>query len=279
MDDAHNTDQIAYWNEAVGATWVECQDALDTQLEPIGRRVIEALALSPGQAVLDVGCGCGETTLSLGERVGDGGHAVGADISRPMLAVAQQRARGQPQVSFRVADAQTFAFEPAAFDAIHSRFGVMFFDDPTAAFVNLRRALKPGGRLGFVCWRGPGENPIMSLPMAAASPFLPPPEPPEPGAPGPFAFADPERVRTILADAGFSEIAVAPQDMPAGGNSLEVALELALKVGPLGRMLREHPDAGPKVLGAIRAAFQAHTRPDGRVFLDSATWLVSARNP
>ena len=119
----------------------------------------------------------------------------------------------------------------------------------------------------------------MSLPMMAASPFVPPAELPPPGAPGPFAFADPERVRAILTDAGFTDIAIEAQDLPAGGNSLEGAVELALKVGPLGRTLRENPDAGPQVVDAIRAAFQAHMRPDGRVFLDSATWLVSARNP
>ena len=162
MDDAeHNSAQIAYWNEAAGATWVECQDALDTQLEPIGARVIEGLALTPGQAVLDVGCGCGQTTLALGAQVagglGGGGRAVGADISEPMLAVARRRAAGQPQVSFQLGDAQTFAFPPAGFDAIHSRFGVMFFEDPTAAFANLRAALKPAGgwasSAGAARWR------------------------------------------------------------------------------------------------------------------------------
>src|SRR4051812_36181800 len=118
-----NTGQIAYWNEAAGATWVECQDALDTQLEPIGRRVIEDLGLSPGQAVLDVGCGCGQTTLALGEQVGGEGRAHGVDISEPMLEVARRRAADQLNVSFQAADAQTFAFEPTRFDAIHSRFG------------------------------------------------------------------------------------------------------------------------------------------------------------
>jgi SAM-dependent methyltransferase len=182
------------------------------------------------------------------------------------------------QVSFLEADAQTFAFEPGAFEAIHSRFGVMFFDDPAAAFFNLRRALKPGGRLGFICWRTPAENPIMSLPMEAALKHLPPPEPLVPGAPGPFAFADPERVRTILAAVGFSDIGIEPQDRPAGGNSVEGAVDLALKVGPLGRMLREHPQAEPAVVETIREVFQERADADGCVFLPSATWIVSARN-
>jgi SAM-dependent methyltransferase len=274
---AANTDQIAYWNDAAGQTWAELQDLLDVQTEPLGRAVIAALAPRPGEFVLDVGCGCGQTSLTLAERVRPDGGVVGVDISQPMLAVARERAKAAPQVSFVEADAQTFAFEPGAFDAIHSRFGVMFFEDPAAAFANLRAALKPGGRLGFVCWRPIAENPIMSLPMAAAARHVPAPPPPEPGAPGPFAFADPERVRAILSGAGFTDIAIAPQDLPAGGNSVEDALRLSLRVGPLGRQLREHPEGREGAVAAIRAALSEH-QIDGRVFLPSATWIVTAHN-
>lgn len=273
-----NTDQIAYWNDAAGRTWAELQDLLDAQIEPLGRRVAEALAISAGERVLDVGCGCGQTTLALAERVGLSGFVLGVDISEPMLAVARSRARGVAQVSFLEADAQTFAIEPGAFDAIHSRFGVMFFDDPTAAFANLRKALKPGGRLGFLCWRSPAENPIMTLPMTAAMKHIPAPEPPIPGAPGPFAFADPERVRSILAGAGFADVSIEPQDMAAGGNSLDDAVRLALRIGPLGRQLREHPQAQGVVIEEIRQALGEHLT-DGKVYLASATWIVTARNP
>jgi SAM-dependent methyltransferase len=240
--------------------------------------VLAALALQAGQSVLDVGSGCGQTTLTLGEQVGPAGRAVGVDISAPMLAVAAGRAKALPQVSFREADAQTCAFEPASFDALHSRFGVMFFEDPTAAFANLRAALKPGGRLAFLCWRSPAENPIMSLPMMAAMKHLPAAEPPTPGAPGPFAFADAERVRGILSGAGFADIQVEPQDMPAGGNTLDEAVRLALRVGPLGRQLREHPDKQAPVIEDIRRALGEHLS-EGRVWLASATWIVTARNP
>ncbi len=279
MADAANTDQIAYWNDAAGRSWAELQDLLDTQIEPIGRPALEGLDLKPGEAVIDVGCGCGQSTLALGERVGPSGKALGVDISQPMLEIARRRAAGAPQVSFLDADAQTHAFGSASFDAIYSRFGVMFFEDPVSAFANLRRALKPGGRLAFVCWRTPAENPIMTLPMQAAASHLPPPEPMTPGAPGPFAFADPERVETILAAAGYADVSIRAQDMAAGGNTVEGATELALRIGPLGRMLREHPQAAPVVVETIRDLFRQRARPDGRVFLDSATWVVTARNP
>jgi len=279
MDDA-NANQITYWNDAPGRTWADLQDQLDIQLEPMGAAVLAALALRSRERVIDVGCGCGQTTLALAEAVGPEGLALGIDISAPMLSVARARSAGRPQVRVLEADAQTYPFDPGSFDALHSRFGVMFFDDPTAAFANLRKALKPGGRLAFLCWRTPAENPIMTLPMAAAAKHLPPPEPTAPGAPGPFAFADAERVRAILASAGFADVDLAPQDMPAGGNALDAALDLALRVGPLGRMLREHPEADRDAAVAdVRAALAAHARPDGRVFMDSATWIVTARNP
>ena len=280
MDAAPNANQIAYWNDAPGQTWADLQDALDTQLEPMGAAVLRALALKAGERVIDVGCGCGQTTLAIADAVGPHGLALGVDISEPMLAVARGRAGGRPQARFLAADAQTHGFEPGGFDALHSRFGVMFFDDPTAAFANLRKALKAGGRLAFLCWRTPPENPIMTAPMAAAQKHLPPPEPMVPGAPGPFAFADPERVRDILAGAGFADIAVTPQDMLAGGNSLEVTLGITLRIGPLGRMLRENPQVDREAcVDDVRAVLAASTRPDGRVFLDSATWVVTARNP
>ncbi|MFL5298636.1 MAG: class I SAM-dependent methyltransferase [Phenylobacterium sp.] len=279
MDGAdENAAQVAYWNDVAGQTWAEMQDLLDRQTEPLGRAVLDRLALAPGERVLDVGSGCGQTTLATAEAVGPAGQALGVDISRPMLAVARERAAGAPNVSFLEADAQTYAFEPAAFDAIHSRFGVMFFEDPTAAFVNLRRALRPGGRLGFVCWRPMAENPIMSLPLAVALKRLPSPQPPTPGAPGPFAFADGERLRGILEPAGFADVSIAPQDMATGGNTLDEAVGLALRMGPLGAMLREHPDVRGAVVDDIRDALSEHV-VDGRVMLASATWIASARNP
>lgn len=277
MSAAPNAKQAAYWNEQAGPTWAEQQAPLDRQLAPLGRRVMAELNLGPGQRVLDVGCGAGETTLEL---AASGAQAVGVDISRPLLDVARARSQAVANASFVEADAQTHAFPPQSFDAIFSRFGVMFFADPAAAFANLRAALKPGGRLAFVCWRRPEESPIMTAPMAAALAHITPPPaaPADPHAPGPFAFADDGRVRGILAGAGFGDIAIVPHDEPIGGNDLETTLALTLKVGPLGALLRENPDQRDAAVGAVRDLLSRHNGPGG-VKLDSATWIVTATAP
>ncbi len=226
-----------------------------------------------------MGCGCGQTALALAGRVGPEGAVVGLDVSRPMLDVARRRAEAAKvaHVRFVEADAQAHALEAAAFDAIFSRFGVMFFADPAAAFENLRRALRPGGRLCFLCWRSPAENPVMTSAKNAAKHLLPPDPPPVPGAPGPFAFADPARVRGILDAAGFVDVAISPHDVEMGGNGLEDSLTLALRVGPLGAALRQSPELLPKVRDEVRAALAACVR-DGAVWQPSATWIVTARN-
>lgn len=276
---APNAAQVAYWNEATGPTWAELQGPLDRQLAPLGRLAMTALAPRPGERILDVGCGSGETTLELADAVAPGGEVLGADISRPLLDVARRRAAGRAGVSFLEADVQAHPFAPASFDAVFSRFGVMFFADPPAAFANMRRALKPGGRLAFVCWRTPAENPIMTLPAMAAAPHLPPaPPPPEPGSPGPFAFSDPQRVLAILSDGGFDEVAVTPREAKVGGGDLDTVLQLALRVGPLGSQLRENPGRRDAVIAAVRAALAPHDGPDG-VKLGAAVWVVAARAP
>ncbi|HEY8572603.1 class I SAM-dependent methyltransferase [Phenylobacterium sp.] len=279
MSEAPNAAQVAYWNESAGPVWAQSQAALDRQLAPLGRAGMAVLAPGPGERILDVGCGAGETTLELKAAVGPGGAATGVDISRPLLKISRRRAEGLSGVEFVEADAQTHPFEPGAFDAVFSRFGVMFFADPQAAFGNIRRAMRPGGRLAFVCWRPPTENPVMTLPMVAALPLLPqPPQPPEPGAPGPFAFADPERPRSILEAAGFQDIAIAPHDEKVGGGDVEATTELAMKIGPLGAQIREHPHLAAAVREAVRHALAPHAGPDG-VKLGAAIWIVTARAP
>ncbi len=270
-----NNEQIEYWNGNVGDTWAAQQERLDRQLDPLGRAALAALAPRPGEQILDVGCGSGQTTLQLGEAVGPTGRVVGVDVSLPLLAAARRRPR-VAQVSFVEADAQTHAFEPR-FDAIFSRFGVMFFADPVAAFANLRRALAPTGRVVFVCWRAAGDNPMMTVPMAAAAKHFPPQPPPDPDAPGPFAFADRGRLSRILGAAGFGAVDITPHDEPIGGNDRANTLELALSIGPLGRLLRAQPEQRAVVIDDVRDALEPFL-VDGIARVPSGTWIVTARS-
>jgi len=273
-----NADEITRWNEVSGRAWSELSDPLDRQLGDAGRRAMDALAPRAGERVIDVGCGCGQTTLELASRVGPGGAVLGLDISQPMLEVARSRAAaaGAKHVQFLEADAQTHALEPGAFAGVFSRFGVMFFEGPAAALANLRRALKPGGRLAFVCWRTLAENPWMRVPGAAVAPLLPAPaQPPDPFAPGPFAFGDRDRLHGLLKAGGFAEIAIQPHDAPIRWPDLDTAVRLAMRVGPAGTAAREHPDLSDRIEAAVREALALHAGADG-VSLPSATWIVRA---
>jgi SAM-dependent methyltransferase len=278
-----NREQKTYWNEQAGPIWVSQQEQLDRQIGPHGERAIARLAPAPGERVLDLGCGCGASSLELARRVAPGGRVLGLDLSEPMLARAHERARaaGLANLDFRSADVQSASLEAGAFDAAFSRFGVMFFADPVAAFRNVLGALRAGGRLVFACWRPVKENAWVLVPMAAAAPLLTLPPPPPEGAPGPFAFGDAARVRSILEAAGFQAIAIEPVDliMTPGGGDPEEAADTILNVGPLASALREM-NAGAslrdQVRAAVRNAFEPHRR-DGRVELGSAIWLVEAR--
>ena len=276
---AANEGQVAYWNDAAGRTWASLQDSIDRQIRPLGLAAMDRLDPRAGETLLDVGCGCGDTSLELARRVGPEGEVLGLDISGPMLEVARRRAAeaGAEGLEVRQADAQTAAL-PGGRDAVFSRFGVMFFSDPAAAFANLRRSLRPGGRLAFVCWRPLAENLWMRLPAEAAAGLVPAAPPPEPGAPGPFAFADPDRVRGILAEAGFSGIDITPHDEAIGGHDLEGTVEMSFRVGPLGAILRERPDLAPVLRDRVREAVSPWMRGEA-VYMPSATWMVTARNP
>jgi ubiquinone/menaquinone biosynthesis C-methylase UbiE len=277
-DDHPNQAQVEYWNATAGEIWARFQDQLDRQIAPLGAEAIQALAPKPGEQLIDIGCGCGQTTLDLAGRVGPQGSVVGVDISRPMLEVARRRAGAIPSLTadFREADVQSADLGGAVFDAAFSRFGVMFFSDPLAAFANLRPSLKPGGRLGFVCWRSFAENPWMAAPLAAALPFISPPTPMDPLAPGPFAFADANRVHAILTEAGFTAIDIRPHDTRIGSGDVEQTLQLAFRIGPLGAVLRDDPSRAGIIADAVRRVLETHMTPDG-VLMPAAVWIVTAR--
>ncbi|MBI1814419.1 MAG: class I SAM-dependent methyltransferase [Deltaproteobacteria bacterium] len=278
-----NAQQIQYWNEQAGPKWVALHDFINAQIEPLGRAAMDRARVTAGERVLDVGCGCGHTTLELARRVGPTGSALGVDISTTMLdrARADARAAGLHNAQFEEADAQTHALPRAHFDLVFSRFGVMFFSDPTAAFANLQSALRPGGRVAFVCWQALPENPWMFVPLMAAAQYIQLPAPPEPGAPGPFAFADAERVRGILTGAGFVDVAIDPHNEVlaiGAGLDLDRTVDFLLQMGPTGNALRQA--AGEVNLAAVSAAIaealRAYQTPQG-VRMPSAAWIVTAR--
>jgi SAM-dependent methyltransferase len=274
-----NRDEIAYWNNEAGSRWALFQEQMDRALAPLGERGLKSAAAGPGDAVLDIGCGCGGSSLELAAAIGATGSLVGVDVSRPMLAVADERARkaGLGNVRFILADAATEAFGDIAFGLAFSRFGVMFFDDPLRAFANVRRALRSDGRLVFVCWRNLAANPWFAVPAAAVRPYLPPQPAPDPDAPGPLAFADPMRVRAILEGAGFENVQFEAFDARVSLGAHSSALEILSHIGPAARLLDGvDGSARSDALLALGAALHEHERA-GDVGIEGGVWVVSAR--
>ncbi|HUS68235.1 MAG TPA: methyltransferase domain-containing protein [Kofleriaceae bacterium] len=267
-------DQLAYWNGPAAQRWVAYGDAIDRGVAGITSALMALAAPRPGEQVLDVGCGSGATTRTLAERIAPGGAVEGVDISAPLLEVARSRA---PELRFTEADAATFEVRVPV-QLLFSRFGVMFFADPVAAFDNLRRALAPGGRLVFSCWRTPEENHWATVPMRAARDLLPAQPPADPQAAGPFALADEARLRGILAAAGFARVQLARHDdvMVLGADVAE-ASEQALGVGPLARVAGEQlAPVRDQIRERVRAVMTQYLGPAG-VALPASAWLVEAR--
>ena len=275
-----NADQIAYWNGPGGEHWTERQPLQDILLAPISQILIDSAAASPGERIIDVGCGCGSTSIALAQAVAPSGFVLGIDISAPMLARARQLAPKTLPVDFVLADATVHPFDPASFDLLVSRFGVMFFAEPALSFANLRRALKPAGRLAFACWREPRENPMLMTPLQAAYKHVPKLPQPGPEDPGPFSFASEERVRRILREAGFVDVAIVPRNLSldiAIGRGLEAAVQGAIEIGPASRALHDHPeDVRAAAKESIREALKPFVRGES-VPLPAAIWIVTAR--
>jgi SAM-dependent methyltransferase len=274
-----NADQIAYWNGPGGQRWADRQRSQDVLLAPIADLLIDRARPAAGERIVDVGCGSGAISVALAQEVGSSGHVMGIDISGPMLARARQTAPAGLPVDFVLADATVYPFDPASFDLLVSRFGVMFFADPTLSFANLRQALKPSGRLAFACWREPRENPFFMVPLQAVYKHAPKQAQPGPEDPGPFSFASEARVHRILGEAGFRGIAMEPCDLAldiAIGHGLDAAIESALSIGPAARALAEQP---PDVIAAATHSIREALAPLVRgqsVPLAAAIWIVTA---
>ena len=277
---APNAEQIAYWNGPGGERWLAHQERQDEVLAPVFDALFARVGALDGEHVIDVGCGCGTTTIELGRRVGSGGRALGVDVSAPMVARARARVPPGLQVEFAQADATVHRFDPKRAGLLFSRFGVMFFDDPVASFANLHRGLQSGGRVLFACWREARANPWVMLPLAAVTRHVPRLPELGPEDPGPFSFASETRVRRVLADAGYGQIALEPVDLLldiATGGGIEGALETTTRVGPASRALSDQPAAlQTAALDELRAALAPHL-DGGRIPLAGAIWIVSAR--
>jgi SAM-dependent methyltransferase len=275
-----NAGQLDQWARE-GEQWVAEADRYDTMLQPFGEAVLVAASLSPGEQVADVGCGNGALTIDAARRVSPNGMALGIDISTPMLDLARRRATqaGVGNVEFVEADAQVHPFGGRSIDAILSRFGVMFFDDPAAAFANLAGALHPGGRIAFVCWQDLLQNEWMLVPGAAAAQHVGLPET-EPGAPGPFALADAGRVDRLLASAGFQDVSLESITRPMRtGSDVEDTVAFFESTDIARRLMADAPPGKvAAALEAIRDALVPHVGDEG-VVLNGTAWLVTARKP
>lgn len=281
MDVPHRTDddQAALWNGLAGRAWVEAQELLDQVSKPFEDLLVEAVSAGSGGRVLDVGCGTGSTTLAVARLLGPKGRCIGIDISDPMITAAQARAeRAGTLAGFIRADAQIHTFEPASFDMIISRFGVMFFDDSVRAFANLRRAARDDAEFRFIAWRSAAENPFMTTAERAAAPLLPNIPARRSGAPGQFAFADQSRVYGILEESGWAGIEIRPIDVACILPEKELVRYLT-QLGPVGRILHETDEqTRNQVIETVRAAFDPYVH-GAEVRFSAACWMVSARAP
>ncbi len=269
------------WREASAENWALNLDRIEAVVADLGRRFMALVTVAPGWNVLDIGCGGGVTSRDLAAQVGRQGRVLGVDISEAVLVRARARGGDLPQLSYRQGDAEKMDLGEAAFDLALSRFGVMFFGDPLAAFRNIGHALKPGGALVFACWRALEQNPwFLEAMTRVAAEISNPPELPGNDGPGPFSMAGPEALRRLLAEAGFDEITI---DSLAGqmniGCNLEAALDFAMTAGPTRDMFAEAtPEEAARARAALKALYSRHQGADG-VAMPCKAWVVRAVRP
>ncbi len=278
-----NEAQQEYWNGEVGERWAERDDFMARLLEPAASALLQKVLPARGIDAIDIGCGGGSQTIALAEKIGVGGSVLGVDISKPLLECARGRTIltkfNRAHVEFLKADASTYGFTPESVDLLFSRFGVMFFDDPVAAFANLRQALQPDGKLGFCCWREKRLNDWINLPYQAIRPYLPEQPEEDPFAPGPFAFARDEYVSEVVAQAGFSDVEIIPCDVPMSfgpSKDIQAAAKEVTQTGPIARLMLDlSDDVRPSAFDRVVEALEPNYK-DGTVTLCGAFWLVTA---
>jgi SAM-dependent methyltransferase len=277
---AANAQQAQYWNVQAGPKWARNDESMNVRMAPLTTELFARLQLNSGEHVLDIGCGGGRTSQLAGVAVGEAGRVVGMDISETMLAVARARCQDQANVAFENVDAQVESLPQAAFDVLASRFGVMFFDDPYAAFANLIGALKPGGRMQFVCWAPLELNEWFTVPANVVRRRLGAPDPTDPRAPGPLAFSEQAYVQDILGKAGFRDINIDSfSTTMSGSEPTDVQTRLFMELGPAARILAKYePDAATLAELATELRAELEIRKEGdAVPLGATVYYVSAR--
>lgn len=270
-------EQATLWNGTAGKAWVESQELLDEMFKPFEDQLVQVLAPGASARVLDIGCGTGATTLAIARKNGPAGSCLGVDVSAPMVEAARARAEhAQVNATFVVADAQQHTFEPARFDTVVSRFGVMFFADSVAAFKNVRRASSDGAKLSFFAWRSAAENAFMTTAERSAAPLLPNVPTRRLDGPGQFAFADAREVERVLASSGWSDIDISIADVSCSFPERALTHYLT-RLGPLGVMLHEaSEETRHRVTETVRAAFAPYVH-GAEVRFTAACWRVNAR--
>lgn len=282
MSGQDNEQQREHWNGVMGESWSSFQDALDEMMQPVSVKLLGAANIKSGERVLDIGCGCGPTTIAISKLVAPKGHVTGIDISNVLLESARARSAklGLP-IDFVEADASIHRFTET-YDKAFSRFGVMFFANPTDAFKNIRTALRPGGEVNFACWRAMNENPFMSELAMEAAKVVPMPPPPQTSgyAPGPASFADKAFTKSMLESAGYKNISIEPVNLPLAmpGRTLEDRAAFYARIGPCARLMREVTDEQRKALEALTRNWIKTRMDAGRNTQDGAIWLVRATN-
>ncbi|WPZ20531.1 methyltransferase domain-containing protein [Sulfitobacter faviae] len=281
MSASDNSDQVEFWSASAGQRWAARQAELDILMQPVLDGMLARAELAPGLRVLDIGCGAGAGCLAAAEAVGDAGAVLGVDVSAPLLDLAWQRAAALPHVAFHHGDATTLALSPP-YDRLISRFGVMFFADPVLSFTRMAAQLSPGAKLSFAAWGQIPENPFFTLPARAARATIGAMPKSDPDGPGPFAFRDPERVVSILAEAGFVDIAckVTRLDLPPAGTVDDLAQQMC-DIGPASGAIN-HFEAGPAQVAELRQTIAEALRPyakDGPLRLPAEINFVTATKP
>lgn len=265
-----NTEDSPSWLGRHAAALARVAPLVDLQLSPLGLATIDVLDPRSGETILDIGCGAGQTLPQIAGRVGSDGRVIGIDISPLLLDVARTRCPSSLPIELIEADAQTLALPKGCADGVFSRFGVMGFSDPVAAFRNFRRMLRPGGRLAFCCWRSLEENELDHFPVAATDRTS--------DVRGtPFSFSDPGYVRDLLEQARFENVAIHAHDEAVSCGGLDDTIEVLLSVGALGQMVRADPGLRASVEPRLRMALKARDDP-GDIALLAAIWIVSARS-